>query len=308
MVTLSLVALFGYLGPAYARPPAFAANAAVPNPVNAHFGPLATLRGYELSTTRMQPGDSLDVTLYWHVDDRPPGNYLLFMHLVDAAGTMVAQRDTHPGTGNFPTGQWQAGESFVDTVRLYLPPTAYTPVTATLSMGLYAPTYRLPVTGANGESRGDSLALDTLQLLPANDLYPGAATFPNPLDQNFAEKVRLAGYEYDERVRRPGETVEVTLYWQMLDAALAPQQVSVQLMDEAGNVRATVQEPLPVTTAGNVVESRHRVPLAAELAPGTYYFNVALLDAATQERQNIVAADGHWIDNQLSLARIRVEP
>jgi hypothetical protein len=50
MLALSLLALFGYLAPAYANPPAYAGDAPIPNRVDARFDTLATLRGYELST------------------------------------------------------------------------------------------------------------------------------------------------------------------------------------------------------------------------------------------------------------------
>jgi 4-amino-4-deoxy-L-arabinose transferase-like glycosyltransferase len=127
MLLLALVALCGYLRPAFARPPTFDPDTAVPNPLDAQFDSLVRLRGYALSTDQLRPGEPLDVTLYWEVTGKPPGDFLFFLHLVDAAaGTMVAQRDTHPGLGNFPSSAWEPGDRFVETVRLYLPETAYT--------------------------------------------------------------------------------------------------------------------------------------------------------------------------------------
>ena len=312
MVLFSLVALFGYLAPAYARPPSYEEGAPIPNEINARFDEIATLRGFRLSARTLRPGQPLDVDLYWEVHGRPPGNFLLFAHLIDEAGTMVTQRDTHPGTGNFPTGHWRPGERFVDSVRLHVPDTAYTPVTATLSVGLYATTYRLGITGPNGEGWGDAVELATLELRPRHDLYPEASRYPNPLDQNFNGDVRLIGYEYNRRALAPGEQLAVTLYWEALQSGLPDYVAQVRLLDDAGRVVAAAgarpQPPTSSWAAGDVVAHRHLMPIDTDLPPTTYSVEVALLNAATREPQNIVADDGHWIDDHLHLARIRLRP
>ena len=308
MATLTTVALFAYLAPAYSRPPAFDPNAAVPNPIDAHFDTLAILRGYELSTTVLRPGEPLDVKLYWEVTAPPPGNYLLFVHLIDDEnGTMVVQRDTHPGLGNFPSSQWRPGDHFVESIRLVLPETAYTPATARLSVGLYAPdSYRLAITDAGGAALGDALDLGTVTIAPLSGPDEAGSNYPNLLDQNFNNEVRLVGYEYDRRTVLAGESLTVTLYWEALPAVAAGHIVEVHLCDEScqpWNVRATTVGPLPGRRS-----STHVLPIHEDLSPGSYLIHVALLDAMTKEPQNIIAEDGHWIDNRLLLARVRIEP
>ena len=149
MAILTVVAIFGYLAAAFAEPEPFAADANIPNPTNAQFDSFAILRGYELDDTTLQPGGYLTIDLYWEVINQPPGNFLLFVHLIDEeTGTLIAQRDTHPGLGNFPSSQWQPGDRFVDSIRLHASETMYTPGTAVLSIGLYAPgenSYRLGI-------------------------------------------------------------------------------------------------------------------------------------------------------------------
>lgn len=82
-----------------------------------------------------------------------------------------------------------------------------------------------------------------------------------------------------------------------------------------GSVRATAdgrpqqgRSPTNTWRPGQVVSDRHVVPVDASLPPGSYRIHVALIDSVTKEPQNIVAEDGHWIDNHLLLARIRVWP
>ncbi|MCI0398846.1 MAG: phospholipid carrier-dependent glycosyltransferase [Chloroflexi bacterium] len=309
-LALALVSLVGYLAPAYARPPSFPAGARLPNPVEAHFDGLATLLGYEVSATTLRPGEPVDVTLYWQVDTRPPGDYLLFVHLIDNAGVIAAQRDTHPGLGNFPASQWRPGDRFVETIRLYLPETAYTPATATLSVGLYAPgSYRLAVTGGDGRPLGDAFELAQVQLAAAGGPYP------NPQNVNFNGELRLIGYEYSTRQARPEGPITITLYWEALRDVSADYVVQVSLIDDSGfewddgdDRPAGGERPTNTWKAGEIIVDPHQLTVDDDAPPGGYPMEIALLDIATEERQNIIADDGHWLDNRLLLARIRVLP
>lgn len=316
MVAFSLVALFGYLAPAYARPPGYDATAELPNPVDIRFDTLAALRGYRLSPDTVRPGEPIDIELYWEVTGRPPGDYLLFVHLLDeATGALAAQRDTHPGLGNFPSSQWQPGDRFVERLQLYLPETAYTPSEATLSVGLYAPgAYRLGVTdGTTGAGLGDSFTLGKVTLLPAAP--QGAEMLPNPGSFNFENKIRLLGYEYGARTLAPGEPLELTLFWEALRPNPGDYQVQVRLIDENDAVVASYQErpaggQRPTTTwePDEVIADQVVIPLDPALAGGTYTVQVALEDAAADVRLNLIHPDGRWIGDELRLSPIVIRP
>ncbi|MEJ2749280.1 MAG: DUF2142 domain-containing protein, partial [Anaerolineae bacterium] len=308
MTLLTIVALFGYLRTAYARPASFDADTAVPNPTNIQFDTFVTLRGYQVSTETVHPGDPITIDLYWEVTGQPPGNYLLFVHLIDEAGTMVAQRDTHPGLGNFPSSQWRPGDRFIDSVRLYLPETAYTNTTAELSIGLYAPDgYRLGITQADGTFLGDALPLATIAIDPASNDYP------NPLNQNFNNEARLVGYAYSARQLSPGDNLDVTLYWEALPALETDYKIRVQLLGEDGQVYGRANTRVESGQydgadwqPGEVIQDVHHLTVPPDIAAGSYLIYAALIDSVTKEPQNIVAEDGHWINNHLLLARVNV--
>jgi hypothetical protein len=310
MLALALAALTDYLVPAYARPPALPEQAAIPNPTNARFDSLVTLLGYELSSDSLLPGEPLDISLYWEVNNRPPGDYLLFVHLIDEVATMVGQRDTHPGLGNFPASQWQPGDRFVDTIRLYVPETAYAPAQALIHIGLYAPdAYRLGITGPEGQGLGDALALGQVALNP----WPG--DYPNAQRQNFNNEIRLSGYEYSQRQVRPGDTADVTLYWQALQDGPADYLVQVRLLATDGTVVAQADSrpqggsaPTAGWQTGDMVQDTHRLVLDPSLPAGNYTVEIALFDPVTGRRQNIVGEDGHWIDSRVLLAQLNVLP
>ncbi len=326
MATLTIVAIFGYLADAFARPEPFAAetatsaalSAGVPNPINAQFDSFAILRGYELDSTTLQPGGYLTLDLYWEVIGQPPGNFLLFVHLIDQeTGTLIAQRDTHPGLGSFPSSQWQPGDRFIDAIRLHASETMYTPATADLQIGLYAPGengYRLGIT-TNDTFLGDALPLAEITIAEWDNWRNDGQSFPNLLNQNFFNHLRLTGYEYSQRVLAPGDSLEVTLYWEALRDAPPDYLVEVALCElpcpewQPALVTA-VSPPASAPTsswqAGQIVADTHILPLDAGLSPGSYGIHVTLIDAVTKAPQNIVAEDGHYIDDRLLLSNIRV--
>lgn len=308
MLLLALVALFGYLQPAYARPRTFTTSDPIPNPNYAQFDFFANLRGYELSQTTLRPGEPLDIDLYWEVTGQPPGNYLLFVHLVNDLGLMVAQRDTHPGLGNFPSSQWQRGDRFVDSIRIYLPETTYAPDTITVQIGLYAPDgYRLGITDETGQGIGDTMMLGTLQITPRHE------DIPNPQTHNFNNEILLYGYEYSGRDLTPGDVLNVTLYWEALRDDLPQYTVQVRLVDDQGHEYAHAdsrpaqnQRPTTLWQSGEQVIDVHQLHIPQEVTPNSYQIHVSLLDETSGLRQNRVAADGHWIDNQLRLSPLRI--
>lgn len=316
MIGLTAVALFGYLAPAYADMARFDAETAVPNEINARFDSLFTLRGYSLTETAVTAGGPIDIDLYWEVDSQPPGNYLLFVHVVDSeTGAMIVQRDTHTGLGNAPTRDWRPGERRIESIRVWLPETVYTPGTAVVSVGLYVPgAYRLGITAADGTGLGDALTLGTVPLTPATTPQL-AEQFPNPQNQNFNNELRLVGYEYDRRMVTPGGSVTVTFYWQSLQNRPTDYLVRLTLLDQAGQP-LLVQEQRPQNgrlptsqwADNQLITDSHQLTIPDTPDSQIIDIHVALIDSVSQTPQNIVAEDGRWINNFLSLSPIQVQP
>jgi len=94
------------------------------------------LLGYDLPSTPVEPGGSLELTLYWKALRRMERIYAVFNHLVGPDGTLWAQQDGWPQQGTYHTSQWLPGEIVEDRytiqVPLDTPPGAYT-----LQVGMY---------------------------------------------------------------------------------------------------------------------------------------------------------------------------
>ena len=125
----------------------------LPQPVQ--FGTHVELIGYAVT----QSGSTLEIDLSWRVLQTLLPPHAIFVHVVDADGTIIAQQDGAPHTaiGPAPTGSWLPDEWLVTQHRVALPPSWAMPVQ--VRVGLYLPTTeaRLPATVA-GEAIGDFVA------------------------------------------------------------------------------------------------------------------------------------------------------
>jgi hypothetical protein len=85
----------------------------------------------------VSPGDILAITAFW-VAPEPvsPAPYMTFVHLRNAAGQNVAQRDAPPWQGLFPPESWPPGQLVTERLDLPLPATL-PPGAYRLVMGLY---------------------------------------------------------------------------------------------------------------------------------------------------------------------------
>ncbi|MFQ3663487.1 MAG: hypothetical protein SNJ69_13970, partial [Chloroflexaceae bacterium] len=129
-------------------------------PVDARFAASweqgVALRGWRLDTPA-RPGQPLSVTLTWHSLEPIPRNWTVFVHLVDAAGAIVAKSDGVPRAGTLPFPLWTPGDWMRDTHVLPLP-VELPPGRYRLRVGLFSPEHngqRQHVWSADGQERGD---------------------------------------------------------------------------------------------------------------------------------------------------------
>jgi len=304
MAALAVYALVGVLTPAFSRPRPLTESEieALPNPTSLEFGSLARLLGYEVTPTAVEPGDTVKVTLYWQTLARTDQNYTVFVHLLSEVGTMVAQRDTYPGLGSYPTTVWEPGLVFADTYRLHIPETAYTPDEGYIQIGVYLP---------DGPRLTTPDGRDALRLTMV-EIQPRPGQFPNPLDLNFGNQITLVGYTLDRRVVRPGETIRLTLYWRAQALMETNYSVFVHVLDTEDQVWAASDgwpaggsAPTGLWKPGQVIEDVHDLTVGLTTPPDFYDIEVGLHDSSG-DRPPIIAEDGHWLAHQVLLSKIRV--
>lgn len=120
--------------------------------VGLQFGESITLENYTLEAA----AGRLDLTLYWQTGAPLAENYQVFVHVLDAAGEIIAQDDSAPVQNQYPTGQWREGVLIADPHRI---PVDNLPDGYSVRVGLYRlpDGTRLPVDDPRAE--GDSVRL-----------------------------------------------------------------------------------------------------------------------------------------------------
>lgn len=110
--------------------------------------------GLGQASAQLKDKTTLQISLHWKALNQTDTNYKVFTHLVDAQGKLIAQADTEPGQGKFPTQYWQLGDAIDDTITIPIP--ANTDLTqAKVLLGLYdgQTQTRLPALKAADQSR-----------------------------------------------------------------------------------------------------------------------------------------------------------
>ncbi len=100
--------------------------------LDAQLGDAIRLDGYALDAEQSPP----QLALFWSALSPIESDYTVFIHLRDAANNTLAQWDSQPLNGAYPTSQWLPGEMVIDPVSLTLPE-SLPPGEYYLAIGMY---------------------------------------------------------------------------------------------------------------------------------------------------------------------------
>lgn len=132
---------------------------------NILFGGQISLLGYS-ANTEAKAGESISLSLYWQARVKLARDYTVFVHLLDASGSVRSQIDSPPLGGSYPTSIWDDGEILRDDYVLQLP-ADLAPGTYRVELGLYdyPSLVRLPAADEDGHALGDHWVLsDPIQV------------------------------------------------------------------------------------------------------------------------------------------------
>jgi 4-amino-4-deoxy-L-arabinose transferase-like glycosyltransferase len=95
---------------------------------DARLGESIRLHGYALrdgegnavDRVALDPGQAVDLTLYWQAASAVDEDYTVFVHLLDPTGWLRGQQDNQPRNGTFPTRAWAQGELVVDRYHVLI--------------------------------------------------------------------------------------------------------------------------------------------------------------------------------------------
>jgi hypothetical protein len=233
----------------------------------------------------VESGAALEIPrALWSRDPAQAGRPVaLSLRLVDAAGQVWAAQD-EPLGGNVL--DLASASQLVQPLRLAVP-AGTAPGLYDLALVVYDPQTGQALTGATPLGESGSLAV----LGQVEVTRPAQSPDAQPAQADFGP-LRLVQAATAATAISPGDAIPVDLLWQAApDFQAAPLVVVVQLLDEAGQVVASLEaEPLdgryPSSQwqPGELVRDRHTLAVPANTAPGQHQLIVGLYHAADGQR------------------------
>jgi hypothetical protein len=265
-----------------------AARAAEPVPVR--------LYDYSLDQDRYTPGDTLRLTLHWEAMGRLVEDYSVSVKLLDLNGAVLAQQDSGPQGGWYPTSRWLPGERIADQHELRIP--------SDIPLGQY----RLQVSLYRPADLSRLLTLDE-EAMPMEEpllawvkvkppFEPDQLPIRNSLQVNLGGQVTLLGYDVSPEVVQPGQFLDLTLYWQARRPMTEDYTVFTHLIAADGRIVAQQDNqpaegryPTSIWDTGEIVVDRYHLTIAPDAPGGEYHLEVGMYLLATLERLKVASGD-----------------
>jgi hypothetical protein len=138
------------------------AGTSEPLPLDVNLNNMIVLDSVEIQNDRYAPGQTLPLVLRWRALQPLADSYTVFVHLIGPSGTVIAQEDREPRTGelSLPTNSWTPGVIVADNHTLGIPTNIVAGVYQ-LRTGMYlsSTAQRLPVLDVGNTSAVDSSVL-----------------------------------------------------------------------------------------------------------------------------------------------------
>jgi 4-amino-4-deoxy-L-arabinose transferase-like glycosyltransferase len=307
---IAALAPFLWIAPAYQADAYSPPYPYVLHPQDSTFGEKIRLRGAAVEPinpgqSTLQPGDPIWVHLEWEILDQVEQDWSVFVHLVDPVlGQPISQRDMHLGQGLLLSSWLEPGRRVINSYKLQIPQTTIAPSQLQIVAGLYdfGTGDRLPTSLGN-----TAVHLAKLAIKPISD------DFPNPVSINLEEQLDLVGYEINPRRSTPGNTLNLTLYWQAKQP-LDDYTFFAQVVDEDTTRLASHDLAPPQGTSSwnpdEIQPLTFTLNLDENSQPGLYPL---IIGAYTQtkdggfDRLQILTPDGRLTDDFVELTSIRID-
>ncbi|MCL6647961.1 MAG: fused MFS/spermidine synthase [Chloroflexi bacterium] len=239
------------------------------------FGDQLAVRGWALDRFQAAPGDGLRVALQLHALRDLSEDLKVIVRLVGPEGQTFATSDRLPRDAT--TVHWRAGGQLLERRAILIPP-GTPPGRYRLDLDVYRAEdgQRLPPRTPNAP--GQRVILAEVTVTEATRQFPAEAVEADQLSSVvFGEVVRLAGFSLDLAPRRPGDEVEVALFWQQVTGGSRQVQLLIGNPNRPAGVTAFAAGQ-PTSKAGAISRQDLRVRIRPGTLPGRY--DLWLLDAA----------------------------
>ena len=118
-----------------------------------------------------------------------------------------------------------------------------------------------------------------------------------PALASFGELADLADFKLEPAAPRPGDALNVTLFWQPRTETNQSYSVFVHLLDKQGQIVAQHDSapangtlPTNIWLSDEIIVDTHTLPISADLPAGQYDLRVGLYDPTTGQRLPVTSA------------------
>jgi hypothetical protein len=130
------------------------------------------------------------------------------------------------------------------------------------------------------------------------------SSYSQPLNAAVGQDIRLLGYDLEPSQVRPGETIELTLYWEAEEEPTGDYTVFTHLLDPFEESRGQMDSqpqggmyPTYLWDEGERIQDRHTLNVAPDAPPGDYEIAIGMYTLATLERLPIIDQQGLPVAN-----------
>ena len=280
----------------------------IQHPRTANFSSGVRFLGYCLGGESYQPGDALDLTLFWKALADLHEDYHFSLRLEDGDGTAWATIDEQPAGSGYPTSLWMQGQLFRGLSRLMVP--ASTPSGQyRLVLTLYDPVDGRPVPWSRWLlDRGQSYTMGTVVVQGRAHQTEPPPSIQHPVSARLGESIQLLGYDLDQQEVAAGDTLRLTLYWEDLSEMDTSYTVFNHLIDDESRIWGQRDGipgggALPTSSwiSGEYVVDEYEIPVHADTPPGEYLIETGMYDLTTMLRLPIVDSEGAALGDRILL-------
>jgi 4-amino-4-deoxy-L-arabinose transferase-like glycosyltransferase len=227
------------------------------------------LLGYPQLPERVTNGASLTLDLFWQAAGSLPDNLMVSVQLGQEEPELFP-------LSSYDSGLWPPGMIVQEKYSL--------PVPEHMEAGQVSLMVR-PLFADGQPPVEPAVTLGHVQIAAINRLFTLPDDIEAPLFAHFEPGITLHGANPGEIGISPGESLDLTLYWQAEARTEEPVTAFVHLLDDQGNIVAQADRwpgglPSNIWAGGQVIVDEYEVELPPMVAPGTYQIAVGLYTAA----------------------------
>lgn len=258
------------------------------NPTSTLLRPGLRLLGESIAPGTAKAGEPLRLMVLLQAEQNNLSNTPLKVRFSDDGGKILAERELRLGAPGYPANQWKTGEIIR---RQWDIPAPAGDITGTIRMNVSV------------EGSSDNLPVTVLNERKATTQAPAIS---NHQEATVGKDALFLGYDATTKAQtasdktlhlKPGETLDLTLYWQAKAPLDSSYTIFTHLLDAKETNVWAQQDKLPCDgqcltsawRAGDYYRDEYHLTLKPDTPPGTYHLEVGMYNAVNTTRLPVTA-------------------